>query len=302
MKKYLRYADVLVLFAGAVGLLLQLIIHLGGTDEKNLYPHNHPAWVLLCLFSVAVLVFLWALTRQVGVDTSFHKNFPASTLGAVTTALAAVGIAVTALATFNGKLLNTLGGLAGLLSAAGLLLAAWSRFRGQRPHFLCHAMPAAFFALRIFLLGQELGAEPEAVRYLFQMFASMALVLACYQLWGFAVDMGHRDKCLFWTLTSAYLCITAVAAKENWLLYLTCAPWMLTNCCSLKYLPKRMRSATEQPDADITQPTAETEPAVQAFQSADKDSPVSTPVDPVESIDPDTILAEILREIDKNVE
>lgn len=287
MKKYLRYADVLVLFAGAIGLLLQLILLLGGTDDKNLYPSSHPAWILLCIFSVGVMIFLWLLTRQVGVDNDYSKNFPASAISAVSTGLAAIGVAVTAINLFSSKPLNILCGITGLISAAGLLLAALCRFRGQRPHFLCHAAPAVFFALRIFLLGQELGAEPEVVRYLFQMFASMALVLACYQLWGFDVNMGHREKCLFWTMLSAYLCIVAVAAKDNWLLYLTCAPWMLTGSCSLKYLPKRMRGAESEEEA------AEEIPAepVEASSAA-----------PIEEIDPEAIVADILREIDKNVE
>lgn len=296
MKKYLRYADVLVLFAGAAGLFLQLIILMGGTDEKNLYPKHHPAWVILCIFSVAVLVALWMLTRHVGADNRYRKNFPASIPGAVCTALAAIGMAVTALDLFSSELLGILGGIAGLAGAAGLALAAWCRFQGQRPHFLCHAAPAVFFALRIFLLGQELGSEPEAVRYLFQMFASLALVLACYQLWGFDVDMGKRDKSLFWSLLSAYLCIVAVAARDHWLLYLTCAAWMLTNCCTLRYLPKRMQGA-EQEEEDAQAPaqsageTPAEEPAVKEM-----------PADPIQDVDPEAILADILREIDKNVE
>ena len=65
MKKYLRYADVLVLFTGALGLFLRLIIAMGGTDEKGLYPKNHPAWVILCILSIAVIAAVYLLTRQV---------------------------------------------------------------------------------------------------------------------------------------------------------------------------------------------------------------------------------------------
>lgn len=313
MKKYLRYADVLVLFAGALGLLLRLIMVMGGTDEKGLYPRHHAAWILLCILSVAVVAVLFLLTRQVGADQRYKKNFPASIPGAVCTALAAVGITFTAFDLFKADLLHILCFLAGLAAMAGLLLAAYCRLNGRKPHFVCHAAPAIFFALRVFLLGKDLGSEPEASRYIFEMLASLAMIPACYQLWGFDVGLGRRDKCLFWSLTAAYLCIVAIVGIENWLLYLTSAAWLLTNMCSLKYLPKQMRAADEPEDLDIAEEvTAEEaagEPASKAVSSpapaeeAIVETPVQTrPADPIEDIDPEAILAEILREIDKNVE
>lgn len=299
MKKYLRYADVLVLFTGALGLLLRLILVMGGTDEKGLYPRHHAAWIILCILSVAVIAALWLLTRQVGADQRYKKNFPASIPGAVCSGLAAVGIAFTSFDLFEAELLNVLGFLAGIASMAGLLLAAYCRFAGKKPHFLCHAAPAVFFALRLFLLGKDLGAEPEVNRYLFEMLASLAMVPACYQLWGFDVGLGKRDSCLFWSLTAAFLCIIAIVGVENWLLYLTCGAWMLTNTCSLKYLPKKLRPAAQDPSMDIPEDNAE---APEETEAASTEAPASVPADPIEEIDPDAILAEILREIDKNVE
>ena len=176
----------------------------------------------------------------------------------------------------------------------GLLLAAYCRLQGKKPHFLCHAAPAAFFALRLFLLGKELGAEPEVSRYLFEMLASLAMVPACYQLWGFDVDLGKRDKCLFWMLTAAYLCIVAIVGMENWLLYLCCAAWLLTGCCKLQFLPKPLRRAAATDNA-----AENAEEAEATIQQEETPEPTA---EPIEEIDPEAILAEILREIDKNVE
>lgn len=298
MKKYLRYADVLVLFTGALGLFLRLIIAMGGTDDKGLYPKNHPAWVILCILSVAVIGVLFLLTRQVGANQHYRDNFPASLPGAIGAGLAAVGIVFTAFDLFAFSLINVLIFAAGLAAMGGLLLSAYCRYTGRKPHFLCHAVPAVFFALRLFLLGKDLGAEPEASRYLFEMLASLVMIPACYQLWGFDVDMGKRDKCLFWTLTAAYLCIVAIVGVENWLLYLSCAVWMLTGTCRLQFLPKKLRRAAE------TEPEAETAETEDAPQEAPADAePTPAPVtEPIEEIDPEAILAEILREIDKTVE
>ena len=304
MKKYLRYADVLVLFTGALGLFLRLIIAMGGTDDKGLYPKNHPAWVILCILSVAVIGVLFLLTRQVGADQRYKPNFPASLTGAVGAGLAAVGIAFTAFDTFAFDLLSVLTFVTGLASMGGLLLAAYCRYTGRKPHFLCHAAPAVFFALRLFLLGKRLGAEPEVSRFLFEMLASLAMVPACYQLWGFDVDLGKRDKCLFWTLTAAYLCIVAVVGMENWLLYLSCAAWLLTGSCKLQFLPKKLRRAAEAEAETETELTAaETEAEMEASDAPTQPAETPAPAaDPIEDIDPEAILAEILREIDKNVE
>ena len=300
MKKYLRYGDVLVLFAGAAGLLLRLFLIMGGTDERGLYPKFAPAWILLCLLSLAVVAAVYLLTKQAGDDTRYEINYPASVVGAVGNALAAVGMFITAIAMPNGEMLNLLCCITGVAAAVALLGAAAFRFTGKKPHFLCHAAPAVFFALRLFLLGKDLGAEPELSRFLFEMLASLALVPACYQLWGFDVDLGHRSKSLFWMLTAAYLCIVAIVGMENWLLYLACAVWLLTNLCPLKFLVK--------PEEDELQVPAGAENAAEVPQAEEisLDAPAEVQqesvADPLEDFDPDKILAEILREIDRTVE
>lgn len=307
MKKYLRYADVLVLFAGALGLIMRLALRLAGTDERGLYPANHPAWIILCIWSILVVAAIWLLTRDVGKEQRYRKNFPANLSGAIGSAVGAVGLAVIAFSLWDTELLNLLCFLLGLLSAAALALNAYCRFTGKKPHFLCHALPAGFFALRIFLMGQKLGAEPEMSRFLFEMLASLAMIPACYQLWGFDVDLGKRNKSLFWSLTASYLCMVAIVGMENWLLYLSMAVWLMTNLCPLKYMAKRSRPAAqpaeeETPAEDATSAPQMPESAPETADSA-PETPESAPnIDPLEQMDPDAILADILREIDKNVE
>lgn len=290
MKKYLRYADVFVLFAGALGLLLRLLVLMGGTDDKALYPAAHPAWIILCVISVPVLLAIWLVTRNVGNDDRYAVNFPRSIPGAVACALAAVALLVTALDFWKlspnaGRLLHMVCGLLGMGSAAGLGLAAYCRFVGKKPHYACLFLPCAFFTLRIFLLGQTLGAEPETVRYLFKMLAGLAMIPACYQLWGFTVDLGNRSKCLFWCLTAAFLSMVAVPDTDGWLLHIACAAWMMTHICPLRVLRKPV--CVPQPEEAPAEASAESEePAPEAAES-------------VEEIDVDAILADILKEMDQ---
>lgn len=293
MKKYLRYADVLVLFTGALGLLLRLLVLMGGTDEKELYPAHHPAWIIACVLAVIVVAVIWLLTRQTGKDARYEVNFPRSLPGAVGCGLGAVSLLVTALQLPNGKWLSMVCALLGLLAALALGLAAYCRFAGKKPHFACFFLPGCFFTLRVFLLGQTLGAEPETFRYLFEMLANLAMIPACYQLWGFTVDLGDRDKCLFWSLTAAFLSMVAIPDPDHWLLHLGCAAWLMTNLCPLTVLRKQVRQPEEMEEAE--------EPATEEVQAETASVPDSQS-EAVEPIDVDAILADILKEIDKTVE
>ena len=86
--------------------------------------------------------------------------------------------------------------------------------------------------------------------------------------------------------------------------------WILSNTCTLKYLPRRIRSLP-QPEAEEAPPTVPPEiPSTMEEPpfSPQEEAPLQTP-DPEADTDPlaeleldaDAIIAEILREIDSNV-
>lgn len=258
MKKYLPYANLLTLGAGALGMMLLFLLYWGGTDDKGLYPAAHPAWVLLCILSPIVVVLIWMLTRKAGISRSYRGNFPASMAAAAGYVVAAASLLYTGIRTLSGgKTLHMICGILGILSSIPLLWAAWCRYRGQKCRLMPHALPCFFFALQLFVLGQALGAEPELCRYLFQFLAVLSMLPACYLLWGFDVGMGERQKTLFWCLTAAYLNLVAVAGNEQWLLHLGMAAWLLTALPKLQYLPKKPRPApVAEPPAPAIEPVA----------------------------------------------
>lgn len=314
MKKYLRFADAIVLLGGAFGMLLRMWLVLGGTDEKGLYPANHISSILLGIFSIAMVAAIWLMTRQVGNNPSFHSNFPSAIANAAGAAVAALGFAVTGFGMLGaGDALSSICGFLGLLAAAALLLGAWSRYQKKKSHFICHLLPCLFFALRVFAMGRELGAEPEANRYLYRFLASLAVIPACYQLWGFDVNEGDRSKSLFWSLTAAYLCLIATPGSVEWLLYLTVAIWLLASLPVLKYLPRRKRASAPEIVEDQEPAPAEESPVEEKVPfempqvppvpaaPVKEDVPAPTP-DAEADFDPDQILTEILREIDSNIQ
>ena len=90
MKKLLRFADCFVLLAAIIGCILRLWLQNTGIDKKGLYQTSHPAWLLLCIISVAIVAFLWFATRAAGEDRRYEVNFPRSKVGGVTYAMLAL--------------------------------------------------------------------------------------------------------------------------------------------------------------------------------------------------------------------
>ena len=78
---------------------------------------------------------------------------------------------------------------------------------------------------QVFVIGKDFGAEPELLRFLPQLFAVAASALAAYQLWGFSVGMGNRQKSLFWSWCAAYFCLAA--APGNHIVFITLGLWHL---------------------------------------------------------------------------
>ena len=74
MKKYLRFANLLTLVAGAAGMLLMAWLYGSGTDQRGLYQANHPAWILLGILTVAVVMGAWLLARQAGTSRYYRQN------------------------------------------------------------------------------------------------------------------------------------------------------------------------------------------------------------------------------------
>lgn len=290
MRKLLRYANGIVLGAGALGMLLMLWLYSAGTDERGLYPANHPGWVLLWILTGLVVAFMWLLSRQAGLGRNYRQNFPASFPAALGCLAGGVGLLSGGIHVMAEEgVLQLLTGLCGIGGGLSLFLCGFCRYQGLKSRLPVHMMPCLFFALHMFVLGQEFGAEPELCRYLYRFFASAALVPACYWLWSFDVNLGRRPLCLFWCLIACYCSLVAVAGADQWLLYGGMAIWMLTALPTLRYLPKTTRPKPQSAPESVQEPVAVREPETQQPQDA---TAVDLP-------DVDAILEELLRDFGK---
>ena len=102
MRKYLRYANLMALGAGAAGMLLMLWLFFTGTDERGLYPAKHPGWILLWVLTGAVVAVMWLLSRQAGKNRNYRENFPESLAAAIGSAVGGAGLLTGALHVMQG--------------------------------------------------------------------------------------------------------------------------------------------------------------------------------------------------------
>lgn len=308
MKGFLRFANLFTLAAGAAGMALMAWLQAVGTDEKGLYPTSHPSWILLWILTILVVVALWLLSRQVGINRNYRLNFPASITAAIGYAAAALGLLVSGIGYLRTEgHLWMITGILGIFGAVSIIPGVYARLRQTRSRIPAHILPCFFFAVSLFVLGQEYGAEPEMPRYLYHFWAIVTMVPACYHLWAFDVNMGKRPACIFWCLTAGYCNLVGIAGSANWLLHLCCAVWMLTALPKLCYLPKTPKNPpTQEAPAEEVPVAAEASPALESPLPMDApnitESPAPTGTLTVQLPDADAILEELLRDFRKQEE
>lgn len=328
MKKLLHYSDCLMLLAGIIGCALRFWFGNTGLDGQGLYRASHPAWILLCLLSVGVVVFNWFLSREAGDNQNHSDNFPKSIVGGVSYMLMAAAMAYVGIMDLLSAedFLSGIVAFTSMLAAICLAVAGVERFSGNKPVFFAHLVPCVHFALRLFLLGKSLGTEPEICGFLFRFFASLTLIPAFYWLWAFDVNMGNRKRSLFFSLCAIFFCLVATfEAGAGWAMYLVYAAMLLGNLCQQCYLPAREETEAaseviaEETEAILEEPVEETakqpwdvpaetvepvavsaETAVSPAVPVEAPAPVSVPeekkAEPEEDVD--ALLADLKRYLD----
>lgn len=254
MKKLLRpdLLPFLTLIGGLAGFLLRLWTLGTGPDAEALYQPQPTAWVLLWAVTILVLALIRWQAGRLKVDGTHADCYPASITAAVGNLLAAVGIAVPALDMLlhGTDLLSTIGGILGCLSLVCLIPVAVARYQGKQPWFLLHFAPCLFLALRIFDRCRDWSGHSQLGVFLLPFLALIFLLVASYQKTTFDVDLGVRKNSVFWSLSSAYLCIVALADKDDMLFFGCMAIWMLADLCSLLPLKAPVPAAEETPSEE----------------------------------------------------
>jgi hypothetical protein len=222
----------------------------------------------------------------------YADNFPKSIPGGIGCAAAALAILVsgsqgllTALAPqvptpgamISIPLLGIITGLLGIASAASLAFTAFCRFTGKKPHFLTHAIPCLYFALRVFDCCRAWSNETQTGVFIFQFLASVCVMLASYQLCCYDVNLGNRKSSLFWSLSSVYFCALTLPMGEDLLFYACMGLWLATNLCSIRPLKAKSPELSEAKDAlQAEQAPAAEEPIAEEPTAETEEKPLTS--------------------------
>lgn len=233
----------LPLAAGALGLMLRVVLFATGTDEKGLLVSGHWAGKSLWLLTAAMIASLFVLTRTIQGPRRYRESHPASFAACAGAAAAAIAIVRTAAAEFRTQ--PFLFTILGLAAAVCLLAIAFCRLQPRKPHFLLHAVVCVFFAIRMVNQYRNWNSDPQVLDYAFYLGAYIVLMLTAYQHAAFDAGIGSHQAVWFTGLLAAYLCLVSLPSSVDTWLLLGCGIWSFTNLTSLR-APRHLRTSSRE--------------------------------------------------------
>ena len=202
-------------------------------DSAGLLPSGH--------FSTYATVGVLLVTAVLAVLTTPHMQLPnlSATVRAVSAFTAAAFMAVSAVLIFlRGDLFC---GALAAVAAVGAVYVGLCRLRRGPVHFTAYALFAVCFMFYLISRYRVWSAEPETVRYLFQLLALVCAMLVFYQKAALHACTGHFASYHFWRCLTFVLCITAIPGASDPFLYLGAAIWMM-----LASSPRKRETPTEE--------------------------------------------------------
>lgn len=230
----------ILLIAGIIGALLRLWLN-SLEDDWGLLPVWHIADILCWVLTLAaVAAVIWGTFRLTQAP-KYSFNFPASPIGGIGTALAAVGFLVNAILSLltPGDALLRITAVLGLFSAVSLGFLGWFRWKGIRPNVIFHGLVTLYLMLLLVCQYRMWSAQPQMQTYVFQLFATVCLMISAFQRACFDVGVGHRRIYAIFRLSAGFFCLLSIPGSDFWILYLTCGLWSLTDLCDLRPMPSR---------------------------------------------------------------
>ena len=252
-----RMLPLLSAACGVAGLLLRLLYAAIGTDDAGLLIPGHPAWICVCLVSVAAAAIAVLGVLPIRGPAAYRACFPRSVSGAaggVLSGISALAAAVTHFRTgapifpgFLTPVLSFLQGAVMVLAAAALVLTALYRLQGQKPPFLSHVAICAYFAIQMLTLYQARSFDPQLQEYCFELFACIALTMTAYQLVAFDIGKGSHRRLWAWGLAAVYLCCLSAASG---FFFIAGGIWAFTNLSNLRRPRQRKAIGEEIPTGE----------------------------------------------------
>ena len=225
----------LTLIAGALALILRILLQVTGIDEKGLLISGHFASVLLYILTGLFLAVLFLCVWSLNNLNRYSKLFPASMIGAVGCMLAAVGVLYTGVAQIfrQSDLLTLITSALAVGAAICLVRIGMFRQKGQRPSYLLYTVVTVYLMLQLICQYRFWSPESQFTLYFFPLLASVFLTLATYQATYLSAKKGIRWQYVFFNQAALFFCFVSVIS-QYWIFYLAMGLWAATNLCSTR--------------------------------------------------------------------
>lgn len=245
MEKLLKHKNLpwAVLAAGALGIVLEIILLASGGDNGGLLVRGHFAYTLLWILTFAASALLVLGTWDLTQAAKFSFNFPPSVIAAAGTAAAAAGVLVATVRNLFAvsDFLVLMDVILGLLSCAALVFISRCRWKGMHPSVIFHAVVCVYLMVDLVCVYRLRSSDPQVESYCFSLLASVCIMLASYYNAAFAANSGNRRMHTLTHLAAVYFCLLSLPWGDNAVFYLTMAAWIFTDLCNLTPMPRNMR-------------------------------------------------------------
>lgn len=244
MKKFLKpkYLPELTLVLGVLGCFCSLWVH-QNVDDRALLNPMHPGAIILWILTALTIAAAVLLTRPLKGKMRYDRIFPKSIVGAVGTAHAGIGIAVTAYGelTAGTDRIVLICGIVGLAAGLCLLYLAWCRFNGTRPHPLVGSVVLVYLMMHMLCRYRVWSAEPELLRFFFPLAATVCLTLAFYHRTAINVGLSQRNQYLLFAMLGAFFALAALPGSTDRLFLGGMYVWAITDRCTLRVRKPRQK-------------------------------------------------------------
>lgn len=207
------------LLLGLLGMAAQFWFAAVKPDAAGLLPQWHAATV--------ITVVLVVITAVLAILTTPFIRMPSysASVRAVGAGVAAAFLLISAIVLFVR--LDILSGSLALLASLGSVYVSFCRTKKQKVHYAVYALFALCYMFYLISRYRVWSAEPETVRYVFQLLALVCALLVFYQKAALHARTGKFASYHFWRCMTLMLSLTAIPSAANPTLYLAAAVWML---------------------------------------------------------------------------
>lgn len=252
MKKLKKngWLPLIAVVAGIAALLLRRQLYAVAVDQKGLLMAKHPLEIALWAVVLLSAVLIAVVVRKRDGSGVYEENFSRSGAAEAGHCLMAACLLLTVLSN-EFPLSGTIGILwkgLGYLSAPAMVWAGICRRKGKQPFFLIHAAVCLFLLLYVVSRYQSWSGNPQLQDYVFDLLATVALILFSYHCAAFEAGIGKRRSQLITGLLAIVLCGGALAVPDGYsCLYFGGAVWAATNLCALTPPPKKEEVESHDP-------------------------------------------------------